>query len=197
MSPAKEFLMRRLSSALVSLFCAGLLSPACPAGQTFRAGAAAVEIAPEHFPVLINGGFRAARATRLNDPINARALVLDDGTTEVAIVCLDLCGITPEVTAAASRRIEERAGIPAGQVMITCTHTHTGPAVMAIKSGSPYRHTFVGELNGKSTVSYIPTASEFDKGGYEDVSSNVVPGSGERLVEVALDLLGAGVAAGA
>jgi hypothetical protein len=67
---------------------------------------------------------------------------------------------------------------------------------MAIKSGSPYPHTLVGELNGKTTVGYIPTASEFDKGGYEDVSSNVVPGSGERLVEVALELLGTGVTAG-
>jgi hypothetical protein len=65
---------------------------------------------------------------------------------------------------------------------------------MEIKARSPYRHTFVGELNGKTSVGYIPTESEFDKGGYEDVSSNVVPGSGERLVEVALDLLGAGVA---
>jgi hypothetical protein len=66
---------------------------------------------------------------------------------------------------------------------------------MAIKRGSPFRHTFVGELSGTTRVGYIPIESEYGRGGYEDESSDVVPGSGERLVETALDLLGAAVPA--
>ncbi len=47
--------------------------PIAPAqDKVFRAGAAAVDIAPERFPVIVNGGFLAARASKLNDPIRAK-----------------------------------------------------------------------------------------------------------------------------
>ena len=55
--------------------------PASDSKGIFRAGAAAVDIAPRKFPVVVNGGFLQAQATRLNDPIRARCLVLDDGAT--------------------------------------------------------------------------------------------------------------------
>src|SRR5947207_4219798 len=58
---------------------------------SLRAGAAAVEIAPQTFPVLVNGGFFPARAAKVNDPIRAKCLVLDDGATRLAIVVVDSC----------------------------------------------------------------------------------------------------------
>ena len=59
-----------------------------PAKQ-FRAGAVRSMSAPAKLPVLVNGGFLENRATRINDPIRAKCLVLDDGTTRLAIVVVD------------------------------------------------------------------------------------------------------------
>ena len=56
-----------------------------------RAGAYAIDVSPGNFPVLINGGFLQASATKVNDRLFARCLVLDDGTTRLAIVVVDSC----------------------------------------------------------------------------------------------------------
>ena len=59
---------------------------------------------------------------------------------------------------------------------------------LAIKRGSPFPHTFVAELcNDKA--GYVPTRSAYGEGGYEATSSRFAPGTGEQLVEAALDLL--------
>ena len=63
----------------------------------FRAGAAAVDIAPRNVPGHRQRRVPAAQATRLNDPIRARCLVLDDGTTRLAIVVVDSCMMPREL----------------------------------------------------------------------------------------------------
>ena len=44
-----------------------------------------------------------------------------------AIVVCDLRGLDRPTVTAARRLVEERTGIPAGHVMIACTHNHAGP----------------------------------------------------------------------
>jgi hypothetical protein len=71
-------------------------STASAAGQSarvFRAGAFAIDITPREFPVLINGGVSERTADRVVDPLHARCLVLDDGTTQIAIAVVDSCMI--------------------------------------------------------------------------------------------------------
>lgn len=60
---------------------------------------------------------------------------------------------------------------------------------LAIKQGSPYRTTMVIELSNCVETIYIPTRAAHAGGSYEVTNSNVVPGSGEMLVEAALGLL--------
>ena len=59
---------------------------------------------------------------------------------------------------------------------------------LAIKSRSPFGHTFVIELANDS-FGYIPTQKAFEEGAYEPTNSTIAPGGGERLVEAALQLL--------
>jgi hypothetical protein len=58
----------------------------------------------------------------------------------------------------------------------------------AIKSGSPFRTTFVmTHCNG--AAGYMPTRPSYDEGGYEVQSSPFAPGAGEQLVEEATQML--------
>src|SRR3954453_7519702 len=57
--------------------------------KVFKAGAFAIDVSPRKFPVIVNGGMTERTADKLNDPIHARCLVLDDGTTRVAMVVVD------------------------------------------------------------------------------------------------------------
>lgn len=135
--------MRCVYGSFVPLCCAGLLALGCPAMApaqpvpVFRAGAAAVEISPEHFPVIVNGGFLAARASKLNDPIQARALVLDDGTTRLAIVVVDSCMMPRELIDRAKAIASEKTGILVERMLISATHTHSAPSVMGALGTPP------------------------------------------------------------
>lgn len=60
---------------------------------------------------------------------------------------------------------------------------------LAIKRGSPFRTTLIVELSNCSETCYIPTRAAYAQGSYEVTNSAVKPGSGEMLVEAALELL--------
>ncbi len=95
-------------------------------GAELQAGAAAPVITPP-LDISMAGGYGDVRARGVLNDLRARALVLDDGTTTVAIAALDLCSIDPSVVLRAQRRAAELTGIPADRIMVTCTHTHSGP----------------------------------------------------------------------
>ena len=79
---------------VLAAFLAFLCGPAVLGGEapSLRAGAAAVDITPKEFPINMPGGFSKNFAEGVHDPLHSRALVLDDGTTPVAIVVVDNLG---------------------------------------------------------------------------------------------------------
>jgi neutral ceramidase len=59
---------------------------------------------------------------------------------------------------------------------------------LAIKKASPFRHTFIAEL-ANGSIGYIPNRSAYAEGNYEPISARCAPGSGELLVENAIQQL--------
>lgn len=101
-------------------------------GPTFRAGAFSMDVTPEQFPVIINGGFLEAKATEAFDRLHARCLVLDDGTNRVGLCVLDSCLIPREFTDIAKVEIQKATGLSPDRIMISATHTHSAPSLMRI-----------------------------------------------------------------
>ncbi len=99
-----------------------------------RAGAAAVDITPRLFPVNMPGGFNRNLAHAAHDPFHARALVLAEGKTTVAMVVVDNLGIPQEVLDEAKAAASQQCGIPTERMLISATHTHSGPPAN-VKSG--------------------------------------------------------------
>jgi hypothetical protein len=109
--------------------------------KAFRAGAAAVDISPTQFPVVVSGGFLANHADRVLDPLHARVLVLDDGATRIAIVVVDTLMMPRELIDEAKRRAAGSTGIPAERMLVCATHTHSAPSVMGAL-GTPADGTY-------------------------------------------------------
>ena len=65
------------------------------------------------------------KTTGTHDPLFLKALVLDDGTNSVAIVCLDLSGGSPAFCDAMANCIRERTGIE--HTLINFSHSHSAP----------------------------------------------------------------------
>jgi len=59
---------------------------------------------------------------------------------------------------------------------------------LAIKQGSPFKRTIVVEL-ANGSLGYVPDRKGFSQGNYEAVSARCAAGSGEKLVDAAIDLL--------
>ncbi len=109
-----------------------------------RAGAAAVDITPKEFPLNMPGGFSANMAESAHDPLHARALVLDDGTTKLAMVVVDNLGAGPDVLDEAKDIASKQTGIPVEKMLVSSTHSHTAAPLNT--RGAPataYRKLFV------------------------------------------------------
>ncbi|HEV8633954.1 MAG TPA: hypothetical protein VG370_06910 [Chloroflexota bacterium] len=91
-----------------------------------RVGTAAVDITP---PVgtHLAGQFHDRIAEIIHDPLHARAMVIDDGATSAALVACDLLSLKRPTVVEVREIAAERTGVPAANVMIAATHTHTGP----------------------------------------------------------------------
>ena len=91
-------------------------------------GAAEVVITPPVGTYLDGYGARATASVGVHDDLHARALVVDDGTTQVALVSCDLIGVDRRLVAAAREIAAKATGIPGENMLIAATHTHAGPA---------------------------------------------------------------------
>jgi neutral ceramidase len=120
--------MFRIAVAL-SLFLSVAFSLRGQDKKVFKAGAYAINISPLKYPVIINGGMTERTADKLNDPIHARCLVMDDGTTRVAMVIVDSCMMPRDLLDDAKQTASRATGIPPSQMLISATHTHSAPSV--------------------------------------------------------------------
>src|SRR5439155_19495535 len=102
-----------------------------------RAGARAVDINPTEFPGIVNGMFEERIAIKALDPIFAKCIVLDDGTTKIALVVADSCMLPRDLLDAAKELASKSTGIPTDRMMISATHTHSAPSSMGCLGSDP------------------------------------------------------------
>ena len=112
--------------ASLSILCIPCLAAEKDAPK-LRAGAAAVDITPKEFPLNMPGLFTARMAESAHDPLHARALVLDDGATTLAMVVVDNIGVPQEEIDEAKGIASKQCGIAVEKMLVASTHTHTGP----------------------------------------------------------------------
>ena len=130
-------MIRLLLPLFVAIVFAAVPLPAEPPKTALRAGAFAQDVTPTTFPISVNGNMADKLATSAHDPLHARCLVLDDGKTKVALVVVDSCMIPRELMDAAKAIAEKKTGIPASNILISATHTHTAPTVGGVFQSDP------------------------------------------------------------
>jgi hypothetical protein len=129
------------------------LSVTACAGE-LKVGAAQVEITPASGTPM--GGYYKFRAVEgVRDPLYVKTIVVEQEGARAAFIVLDLSGTTRTLVAAARERIEQECGLARDRVMISATHTHSGPQLPRgtmmddiTKATSPPGQAFVGALPG-------------------------------------------------
>ena len=148
------------------------------AGQ-LRAGVSEVELKPE---LELATGDGAPLAKGYLTPLYVRALVLDNGDDAVAVVTLDMLGIDRADARRAARLSQKRSGVPAHNILMTCSHTHVAPSMLP--SLHTYRRAFSPHWNEEAAakerawvdvvVEAIAEAVSRAKGSLQEASIGVV-----------------------
>lgn len=140
--------MSRIVSLLLpaALFAAAVVLPS-PAWAELRAGTAVVDITPQQWPLAPRGSFTPRPTDSAHDPLHVRCLVLDDGKTSIALAVVDSCMVHRDVLDPAKRKASEATGIPAEQMLISATHTHSAPFANA-QHGTPQELAYQKRLLG-------------------------------------------------
>jgi len=126
--------------------------------KKLRAGAAKVVITPPAGTRLSGYAGRAGTSTGAHDDLYARALVLDDGARRLALLTCDLVGLSDESVARIRKAIEAPAGIPSEHVMVSCTHTHSGPATMDLRACGAMEPEVTRQIEEKAAEAVLAAA---------------------------------------
>ena len=146
-SQSYRFLMTWTGLLMLSLLLQTTLAERCRALEpSLRAGAVAIDITPLKLPVIINGSMVQRTADKIVDRLHARCLVLDDGTTTIAIVVVDSCMMPRKLLDHAKQLASQATGIPTNRMLISATHAHSVPSV----------HGCLGTDEDAAYVQYLP-----------------------------------------
>src|SRR5688572_6739772 len=127
--------MKFLRALLFVCCLTNVMFAATPSG--LRAGAHAEDITPKNLPSPINGGMKGNFSSVVTDPMHARALAIHDGRTELIFCIVDACMIPREITEAARAIAARETGVPATNLLISATHSHSCATMVAVFQSDP------------------------------------------------------------
>jgi neutral/alkaline ceramidase-like enzyme len=96
------------------------------AAEPLKAGVAVVDITPP-LGYRMAGYYNERRNTGTHDPLLAKAVFFQQGDVRAALVECDIASMPADVSSQARALAERSTGIPARQMVVAATHSHTGP----------------------------------------------------------------------
>lgn len=138
--------MKVLRKTLLFLCCMTCLPSAVHA--EFRAGATVVDVTPDKFPVLVNGGMLSRSIDKVHTRLSARAIALADGKEQLVIVVVDSCMVPRDLLDEVKKLASDATGIRHDRILISSTHTHTAGSTMSCL-GTDADPNYVSYLRGK------------------------------------------------
>ena len=96
----------------------------------------------------ISGYFHERLTEGFLDDLEANALALSDGNETILFICADSCGFSYPVQTPYREAISKELGIPMKNIIVSATHTHTGPCCY-VDSGDELVDEYIEFLGGK------------------------------------------------
>ena len=126
-----------------------------------KAGMTRVDITPPQGLELEGYPHYARNNTGAHDPLYAACMYVSNGEKEVVFVTLDLLFFSKKYTAEVRNRVNARCGIDQKNIMISCSHTHSGPCasgfidVESIETGRKQPMEYIESIMAKITDAIV------------------------------------------
>lgn len=113
-------------------------------------------------------GYVAHRpATRVHDDLRVNAIAVEQGERKGIMISADLCSVPENVVAMLRQAISQETGLLAGNISISATHTHSGPAIKSAGGWGNANEEYIHEI-------LIPKAVEASKKALADMKDAVM-----------------------
>ncbi len=154
-------------------------------GEPFEIGIATVDITPPLGVAMAGYGPRKGVAESVGHPLRAEALVCRDGKDAWALVTSDVIGYPREMVERVRADAAGRTGLAPEAILISGTHTHSGPAAMRVYKSelTDVDHRYREDLE-KKLAELVASAWEACEPGHFEVAGAEAPGlaSNRRVV---------------
>ncbi len=111
-----------------------------------RAGTAKINITPPGGTELSGYVLREQPSLGIHDPLYARAIVLEHDGHKIALVSCDLLTLGDDSVRVIRTIASQQTGIPPSNIMLSCTHTHSGPATIFLRQCGSVNKKWLIEL---------------------------------------------------
>jgi hypothetical protein len=108
--------------------------------KALHAGVSVMDITPPVGYLLQGHAARNKPSEGVHDPLKMKVLTLFDGTRRVALVTADLLGFDDGFLDGLRPLLKKRCGMSAHDVMLSASHTHTGPCIDFASTSIPPDH---------------------------------------------------------
>lgn len=111
------------------------------------AGAAIIDVTPQK-PMFLHGYPHVERISEgIHDPLYASAMIIDNGEDQIGFCAVDVVSISKEITMQVREQVQEATGIQGKNLMVSASHTHSGPVT--------YNDIFYDPVVPKADPEYI------------------------------------------
>ncbi len=107
-----------------------------PSRARLVAGAATADITPRGAVFLYGYPHVPRHSTGVHDPLECAALFVSDGGTSALFLAHDLIFVPRELVLDVRRRIAAQTGVPEPAILLSATHTHSGPVMVEQSSNA-------------------------------------------------------------
>jgi neutral ceramidase len=164
--------MKKLLAIAWVVIALGTSAAAYAQNAGLRAGAAKVDVTPaeNQLPKSYEG---------ILDHLFSRAIVIGNGTASAALITLDAGAIPDRLWQAVSKQVESELGIPATNILLTATHTHSAPG----QQGASYTQKIVESVR-LAKQRAVPARAGYGTGvSYINVNRNIIDPKTKRWWE--------------
>lgn len=142
-------------------------------GSGLRIGASVANITPTNTNGLNMEGYEPRQSTGVNDKLSSRCIIIADNSTIIALIALDVIGISKNECDELKSRIEKATGLQKENIFIHAIHTHSAPSMLDGMLNVSFLSTLYENTSEASVraLKSIENAKAIVRSGHSDVET--------------------------
>ncbi|MGA2533011.1 MAG: hypothetical protein ABSG19_08235 [Candidatus Aminicenantales bacterium] len=121
------------------------------------------------------GFYLNRRAESVLDDLKVRAIVLKSGNSRLVLMSFDLIGFALDFGERLRRAVSRKLDVPVANILLACTHTHTGPATQPLPGIGEADDHYMKSLAAAAQSAAAAAAADVRRAGFSFAAEAIEP----------------------